>query len=59
MSVIPKTEKVERVEENFNIFWPEGFTQEELKQLDSLNKNLRTVSPKYQFNFVKKYIALD
>ena len=46
MSVIPKTEKVERVSENFNIFWEEGLTAEEIKELNSLNQNLRTVTPK-------------
>lgn len=46
MSVIPKTEKVERVSENFNVFWEEGLTAEEIKELNSLNKDLRTVCPK-------------
>eukprot|EP00828_Plagiopyla_frontata_P007141 TRINITY_DN1329_c0_g1_i2.p1 TRINITY_DN1329_c0_g1~~TRINITY_DN1329_c0_g1_i2.p1 ORF type:complete len:275 (-),score=47.43 TRINITY_DN1329_c0_g1_i2:79-903(-) len=46
VSVIPKTEKVERVSENFNIFWEEGLTAEEIKELNQLNKDLRTVTPK-------------
>ena len=32
--MIPKTEKIERLKENFDVFWKEKFEEEEMNELE-------------------------
>ena len=43
--VIPKSDKIERLKENFDLFSFE-LTQQEIEGINSLNQNLRTINPR-------------
>ena len=56
--MIPKTDKIERLRENFDVFWKEVLNEEEMADLEKLNKNLRTVDPLSKIYYLNLIICL-
>jgi diketogulonate reductase-like aldo/keto reductase len=55
--VIPKSEKIERLKENFNIF-DFDLTKEETEQIKKLNSGLRSIDPT-QFSLFGNFPVFD
>ena len=58
--MIPKTEKVERVAGNFDVFgWEKELAKEDIEKIAALNCNKRTIDLTYAFNFIYNYIVIS